>query len=182
LNLSIKVLPAYERYDPDPGRFHGYVNKESHAQLSAQEQYDTVPKLPKKSGKKPNINDLDTYENQTTGNKSIMGNNEEGKHLGDPDKKICSLNELDEYENYKVPKREKGLFRMFKTDKANKAKKDQRKFEGQEEPASLNDLQAYESIESPLTAVKEISPLTAVKEIKELSDLDAYENLHVKKI
>jgi hypothetical protein len=96
-----------------------------------------------------------------------MGNNEEGKHLGDPDKKTCSLNELEENENYRVglPKREKELFRMFKTDKANKAKKEQRKVEEQEAPASLNDLQEYESIEPPLTAVKEISPLTAVKEI-----------------
>jgi hypothetical protein len=131
------------------------VNKENHGQIS---------------GKTLNINNLDTYENQTIGNKSIMGNNEEGKHLGDPDKKTCSLNELEENENYRVPKREKGLFRMFKTDKANKAKKEQRKVEKQEAPASLNDLQEYESIEQPSTAVKEISPSTALKEIKGLSD------------
>lgn len=148
------------------------MNKENHGQLSDLEQYDNIPALPKKSKKKPNINDLDAYENHSTENKSIVGKSKKGKHLGDPDRStVCSLDELEQYENYKVPQREKGLFRMIKSSKANKSKNLKENVKQEDAPASLNDLQEYEAVESGFNAVKVI---------KKLDDLDAYENFAVK--
>lgn len=170
------MLPAYESYDPDLGHLqqvHGYINKDNQPQLSDLEQYDNIPKLPEKTKKPTALDDLEQYENQEVGNKKSVGKTAGSKpKVGTDRDKGNSLDDLEQYENYQVPKRGKGIFRLFKTEKVNQAsnaKKDTAsKVEAQ--PDTLNDLDDYENYESPITIRKEI---------KQLDDLDAYENYAV---
>lgn len=168
-----QVLPAYETYDPDIGHLQqvcGYVNKNDHPKLSDLDQYDNVPTLPVKTGKRSALDEREQYENP--GNLKIVNESMKGKPQDDTVRNtVTSLDDLEKYENYNMPKRKIGLFQLLKASKAKQATKEA-KSKASIEPNSLNDLENYEKYEPPSVTQNKIH---------KLEDLDAYENYTVKK-
>lgn len=163
------MLPAYESYDPDLGHLQqvcSYVNKYDHPKLSHLDQYDNVPTLPEKTGKRSALDELEQYENHSPGNLKIVNESMKGKPQDDTVRNtVSSLDGLEKYENYDLPKRKIGLFQMLRASKAKQAAKEAKR---KAEPDSLNDLENYEKYEPPSVIQKNVD---------ELENLDAYENV-----